>query len=130
MQDLQVNPPCSEGVNTFGVSVRVYRDLKSHIELLILCHFATPYSSADCVRELSKDSASHLICTDKKFRVFFVGDVISGMGFWPFWLRLPGPGPSCQMGIISLKILLETRRTSRSFEPLIGFLAFLVQVLG
>jgi len=35
----------------------------------------------------------------KKFLVlgsgFFVGDVISRVGFWPFWLRLPGPGPNC-----------------------------------
>jgi len=26
---------------------------------------------------------------------FFVGDVISGVGFWAFWLRLPGPGNNC-----------------------------------
>jgi len=25
---------------------------------------------------------------------FFVGD-LSGVGFWPFWLRLPGPGSNC-----------------------------------
>jgi len=25
----------------------------------------------------------------------FVGDGISGIGCWPFWLRLPGPGPNC-----------------------------------
>jgi len=30
-------------------------------------------------------------------------------------------------GSISLKFLLETRLYSESFEPLIGFLAFLVQ---
>jgi len=24
---------------------------------------------------------------------FFVSDIISGVGLWPFWLRLPGPGP-------------------------------------
>jgi len=24
----------------------------------------------------------------------FVGDVITRVGFWPFWLRLPGPGPN------------------------------------
>jgi len=23
-----------------------------------------------------------------------VGDVVSGVGFWAFWLRLPGPGPN------------------------------------
>jgi len=26
---------------------------------------------------------------------FFVCDVISVVGFWPFYLRLPGPGPNC-----------------------------------
>jgi len=36
------------------------------------------------------------VCTEKKlgdlgFR-FFVGDVISGVGFWSFWFRLPGSG--------------------------------------
>jgi len=25
----------------------------------------------------------------------FVGDVIYGEGFSPFWLRLPGPWPNC-----------------------------------
>jgi len=25
---------------------------------------------------------------------FFVSDVISGVGFWQFWLRLPGLGPN------------------------------------
>jgi len=25
---------------------------------------------------------------------FFVGDIISGVGFWPFWLRLLVPGPN------------------------------------
>jgi len=34
----------------------------------------------------------------KKF-LFFVGDVISGVGFWPFWLRLPGPGHQSLDGI-------------------------------
>jgi len=24
---------------------------------------------------------------------FIMSDVISGIGFWPFWLRLPGLGP-------------------------------------
>jgi len=29
---------------------------------------------------------------------FFVGDIVSGVGFWLFWLWLPGPGPN---GLIS-----------------------------
>jgi len=28
-----------------------------------------------------------------------MGDVIRGIGFWPFWLRLPGPGPQLLDGI-------------------------------
>jgi len=36
----------------------------------------------------------------KKFLVldfrFFVGDVISGEGFWLFWLRLPALGPDAR----------------------------------
>jgi len=27
---------------------------------------------------------------------FVVGDVISEVEFWPFWLMLPGLGPNCQ----------------------------------
>jgi len=26
---------------------------------------------------------------------FFVSDVTSEVGFWPFWLMLPGVGPNC-----------------------------------
>ena len=40
------------------------------------------------------------------------------------WLRAQPLGQS-----ISLKILLETRHDSESFEPLLEFLAFLVQKL-
>jgi len=30
---------------------------------------------------------------------FFVGDIIDGVSFQPFWLRLPGPGPQLLNGI-------------------------------
>jgi len=32
--------------------------------------------------------------SEKNWKVFFffVGDVISGVGFRPFWLKFPGPG--------------------------------------
>jgi len=46
-----------------------------------------------------------------------VSDVISGVGFRPFWLRLPGPGPKPLDGSILLKFLLETRLESEYFEP-------------
>jgi len=46
-----------------------------------------------------KDSASPLVCNEKNVlvlgSVFFVGEVISGVGFWPLLLRLPDPGPNC-----------------------------------
>jgi len=54
---------------------------------------------------------------------------VSGVGFWTFWLRLPGPWPQRKGGYISLKFVLETRPESESFEPLINFVAFLVQKL-
>jgi len=77
----------------------------------------------------SKDSASLLVYNEKILVLsfsFFVGNVISGIGFWPFWLRLLGPGPQAHKGNISLQFLLETRLESESsFEPWIGFLAFL-----
>ena len=46
-------------------------------------------------------------------------DVISEVVLGPFWFMLP----------VSLKFSLETRLESESFEPLIDFLAFLVQKL-
>jgi len=27
---------------------------------------------------------------------YFVGNVISGIGFWPFWLMSPDPGPTAR----------------------------------
>jgi len=64
---------------------------------------------------------SLLVCNEKiLFWVsgFFVGDTISGVGFKPFWLRLPGPGPQLQEENISLKFSVVTRLKSKSFEPL------------
>ena len=56
-------------------------------------------SSSECARELfkpSKDSASLWVCSENHFFGFgfFVGDVISEVGFWPIWLMLPGLGPN------------------------------------
>jgi len=58
---------------------------------------------------------------------FSVRNVIRGVGFWPFWLSLPGPGPNPLNGSIFLKFLLETRLESKSLELLIDFLRFYVQ---
>ena len=54
-----------------------------------------------------------------------MSDVISEVVSGSFWLMLPGLGPIS----VSLKFSLETRLKSESFEPLIDFLAFLVQRL-
>jgi len=66
---------------------------------------------------------------------FFVSDVISEVVFGSFWLMFPGlqlqrntfAQPLGRS--VSLKFSLETRLESESFEPLIDFLAFLVQTL-
>jgi len=55
-----------------------------------------------------------------------VSDVTNGIGFRPFWLMLPGPGPKPLGGSISLKFVFKTSLESESFEPLIDFLRFQV----
>jgi len=60
--------------------------------------------------------------------LFFVSDVISS---WVLAIlaQVTWRWAQPQAGNISLKFLLETRLESESFEPLIGFLTFLVQKL-
>ena len=95
-----------------------------------------PSSSADCARELfkwSNGSASLVDCTQKKF---------FGWGVWIFceWRHkwssfgillshVPWPRAQPLVRSVSLKFSLETRLESEFFEPLINFLAFLVQKL-
>ena len=57
-----------------------------------------------------------------------MSDIITEIGFWPFWLMLLGLGPNARWKYFA-EVLLETRLESESFEPLIDFLAFLVQKL-
>jgi len=88
-------------------------------------------SSVNCTRELfkpSRDAASFRICSEKKLGGFgfFVYHVINGVCFWPFWLKLPDPGPKALDGSISLKFLLETKLASEAFKLLINFLGFQV----
>ena len=102
--------------------------------------FRLPYqrssSSADCARELlngSKESASLVDYTRKKIlglgmRIFYKWHhkwssfrVILAHVVWP---RAQPLGQS-----VSLKFSLESRLESESFEPLIDFVAFLVQKL-
>jgi len=60
------------------------------------------HNFTDCARELSKLSKDtpHQVfesAMKKKFDLGFrvsMSDVISGVGFWPFWLRLPSPRPN------------------------------------
>jgi len=78
-----------------------------------------------------KDLVSLLVCNVKKFRFcvsgFFVGYVISRVGFRPLWRRLPGPRHQTQDGSILLMFLVETSLKSESFKSLIVFLRFLAK---
>ena len=56
-------------------------------------------------------------------------DVISEVVLGSFWHMLPGLGAQPLGQSVSLKFSLETRLESKSFKPLIDFLAFLVQKL-
>ena len=97
-----------------------------------------PSSSADCARELLNGSNGKRI--GQSFRLhskkivgwgcgFFVSDVIKWSSFGVILAHVAGPKAQPLDQIISLKFLLETRLKSESFEPLINFLAFLVQKL-
>lgn len=48
--------------------------------------------------------------------VSFVSDIISGVCFWSFSLRLPELGPNRKMAVL-LKLISETRLESESFKP-------------
>ena len=56
-------------------------------------------------------------------------DVISEVVLGSFWLYVAWPRAQLLGQTVSLKFSLETRLQSESFEPLIDFLAFLVQKL-
>jgi len=49
-----------------------------------------------CARELFKPSVSLQVCNEKMIFGFgfFGSDILSGVGFGPFWLRSPGPVPN------------------------------------
>jgi len=88
-------------------------------------NISAPVRVTDLV-EASKDVASLLVCTQKKFFLlvgcgFFVSDIISGglLGH----LRQPLGGS------ISLMFLLETTLQSESFDTLDDLLGFRVQKL-
>ena len=94
--------------------------------------YQRPSSSADCAGELFNGSASLVDCSQKIFGwgLWIVRDwrhkwssfrVILACVAWPRAQPL--------VESFSLKFTLETRLESKSFEPLIDFLAFLVQKL-
>jgi len=98
--------------------------------------YQRPSSSADCARELfnsSNGSASLVDCTRKKFFAWGVWFLCEWRHKWSSfriilahvaWPRARPLGQS-----VSLKFSLETRLESESFEPLVDFLAFLIQKL-
>ena len=56
-------------------------------------------------------------------------EVVATVGFSPFWLMLPGLRAQLLDQSILLNFSLETRIEPKYFEPLIDFLAFLIQKL-
>jgi len=109
-----------------------FRKKNSSFRLLYQRHS----SSVDCARELfngSNGSASLVDCTRKKVFAWGVQDFCEWHHKWSSfrvilahvaWPRTQPLGHS-----VSLKFSLETRLESESSEPLIDFLAFLVQKL-
>jgi len=99
--------------------------------------FQLPYqrhsSFGDCARELfkpSKDSASLLVCNEKTFFWFWVFcEWRHKWGSLAVLAHVTWPRAQPLYQSISLKSLLDTRLESESFEPLIDFLALLVQKL-
>jgi len=117
----------------YKYSIPGFQAITSSFVLPYQCHS----SSTGCTRELfkpSKDSANLRLCTQKK-KLFGWGlrNFCEWHHMWSSfrailahvsWPRAQPLGQS-----ISLKFPLETRLESASFEPLIDFLAFLVQNL-
>ena len=98
--------------------------------------YQRPTSSADCARELfkgSKESAS-LVDYNRK-NIFWLGVRLfcdwrhKWSSFRVILSHVARPGAQPLGQSVSLKFSLETRLESESFEPLIDFLAFLVQKL-
>ena len=98
--------------------------------------YQRPSSSTDCARELfngSNGSVSLVDCTRKKF---FDWEVLIFCDWRHKWssfrvilAHVAWPRAQLLGQSLSLKFSLETRLESESFEPLIDFLAFLVQKL-
>ena len=98
--------------------------------------YQRPSSSTDCARELFKSSngsASLVDCTRKIY--FGWGERIfcdwrhKWSSFRAILAHVTWPRAQPLGQSVSMKFSLETRLESESFEPLIDFLAFLVQTL-
>jgi len=61
-----------------------------------------------------QDSASLLVCNDKVFR-FFVGNVVSGIGFLAILAHVAWPWAQMLDVSILLKFILQTRLESECF---------------
>jgi len=95
---------------------------------MALCgNFSGPVSVTDLV-EVSKDASSLLVCTRKQLFDWGLQIFCEWRHKWrtfrPPWPTLPGPGRQPLDGSISLKILLETRLQSESFDALDDLLGF------
>jgi len=117
----------------------IFELTKSSLEHVLLHYFPTIFqlrnSWGDCPWELfehSQQSKVFLIAMKKNWKdldfVSSVGDM-SGVVFSTFQFMLSSAGHQLLDLIFWLKVLLETRLKSKSFEHLIGFLASLVQKL-
>jgi len=95
-------------------------------------NFSGLVCSTDPVK-VSKDTASLLVCTRKKFFAWGMRVLCKRCHKWrafrPHWPTLPGPRRQPLGGSISLKFLLETRLQSESFDTLDDLLGFRVQKL-
>ena len=96
------------------------------------CTGICPVCTTDPVK-VSKDAASLLVCTWKKFFAWGLRVFCEWRHKWttfrPPWPTLPGPGLQPLSGSILLKFLLETRLQSESFDTLDDLLWFRVQKL-
>ena len=78
----------------------------------------------------SKDAASLLVCTRKKFFAWGLRIFCEKHYKWrPFWPTSLGPGPKPLDGSMSLKFLLGTTLQSEYFDTLDDLLRFQVQKL-
>ena len=89
-------------------------------------------SATDCAKELfkpSKNSASLLVCNEKKIWVFCEWHH-KWRTFRPFWPTSSDSGPNPLDGSILLKFLLESRIKAESFDTLDDLVVFQVQKLS